>query len=55
MMYVVYIKDRIHHLLNEPEISIFVYNSDQKGVVCLTKIKNYKHSRSQYYRLKMIF
>jgi len=29
-MYVVYIKDYIHHLLNEYKISIFVYNSDQK-------------------------
>jgi len=29
MMYVIYIKDHIHHLLNEYKISIFVYNSNQ--------------------------
>jgi len=30
MMYVVYIKDHIHRLLNEPKMSIFAYNSDQR-------------------------
>jgi len=28
MMYVIYIKDHIHHLLNESKESIFPYNSD---------------------------
>jgi len=27
---VVYIKDHIHHLLNEFKMSIFAYNSDQR-------------------------
>jgi len=31
-MYVVYI-DHIHHLVNEPKKSIFVYNSDQREYI----------------------
>jgi len=30
MMYVVYIVDHIHHLLNEPKKLKFVYNSDRR-------------------------
>jgi len=30
MMYVVYIVDHIHHLLNEPKKSKFAYNSDRR-------------------------
>jgi len=29
-MYIVYVKDYIHHLLNESKMSIFIYNSDQE-------------------------
>ena len=29
-MYVVYIVDHIHHLLNEPKKSKFAYNSDRR-------------------------
>jgi len=30
MMYIVFIIDQIHHLMNESKILIFAYNSDQK-------------------------
>jgi len=30
MMYVIYIKDHIYHLMIESEMSIFACNSDQK-------------------------
>jgi len=29
-MYMVYVKDHIHHLLNESKISIFTYNNDRR-------------------------
>jgi len=32
-MYVVYIVDHIHHLLNEPKKSKFAYNSDQREYI----------------------
>jgi len=33
MMYIVYIVDHIHHLLNEPKKSKFACNSDQREYV----------------------
>jgi hypothetical protein len=30
MMYVVFIIDYIHHLMNEPRMLIFAYNSDRR-------------------------
>ena len=33
-MYVVYIIDHIHHLLNEPKKSKFAFNSDQREYEC---------------------
>jgi len=46
-MYVVYIKDYIHHLLNEYKMSIFVYNSDQRIYIEQNiKIKDIKQKKS---------
>jgi len=37
-MYVVYIVDHIHHLLNEPKKSKFAYNNDRGELVLIVKI-----------------
>jgi len=50
-MYVVYIKDHIHHLLNESKKLIIAYNSDQKMyILCLNdKISLMKQLDFSYY------
>jgi len=43
-MYVVYIKDYIHHLLNEIKMSIFTYISDHRVHINGLNCKNKRHN-----------
>jgi len=52
MMYMIFIIDHIHHLINKPKILIFIYNSDWRVYVAMSMcFLHYTHSGHVYKQL----